>query len=119
MQLAVLQAKFALLDEVDSGLDVDALRLVSRRIEQATQETGLGVLAITHYSRLFEELTPDRVHIFVNGKIEETGGPELADELEADGYKRWLASVPESAASAGEDPFTDPFGDPFADSLGL
>ena len=119
VQLAVLQAKFALLDEVDSGLDVDALRLVSRRIEQATEEEGLGVLAITHYSRLFEELTPDRVHIFVNGKIEETGGPELADELEADGYERWLASVPAAAASANEDPFTDPFGDPFADSLGL
>jgi Fe-S cluster assembly ATP-binding protein len=119
VQLAVLRPKFALLDEVDSGLDVDALRLVSRRIEQASGEDGLGVLAITHYSQLFEELTPDWVHIFVDGKIEETGGPELADELEADGYERWLASVPESAVSAGEDPFNDPFGDPFADSLGL
>lgn len=118
VQLAVLRSKFALLDELDSGLDVDALRLVSRRIEQATEEYGLGVLAITHYSRLFEELTPDRVNIFVDGKIQETGGPELADELEANGYERWLASVPAEAPTE-QGPFADPFGDPFADSLGL
>ena len=118
VQLAVLRPRFALLDELDSGLDVDALRLVSRRIEQATEEDDLGVLAITHYSRLFDELTPDRVHIFAGGRIQETGGPELADELEADGYERWVAGLPVEAP-AGDDAFSDPFGDPFADSLGL
>ena len=116
VQLAVLRPKFALLDELDSGLDVDALRMVSRRIEQETHENDLGVLAITHYSRLFAELRPDRVHIFAGGAIQETGGPELADELEVDGYERWLTAVPDAAPAA---PFVDPFGDPFADSLGL
>ena len=118
VQLGVLRPRFAVLDELDSGLDVDALRMVSRRIEESTDENDLGVLAITHYSRLFEQLTPDRVHIFAGGRILETGGAELADELEADGYERWLASVP-AVEPVEEDPFTDPFGDPFADSLGL
>ena len=75
-----------LLDELDSGLDLDALRTVSRRIEAATNDDGLGVLAITHYSRLFRELEPDRVHILVGGRFEDEGGPELADELERSGY---------------------------------
>jgi Fe-S cluster assembly ATP-binding protein len=118
VQLGVLRPRFAVLDELDSGLDVDALRMVSRRIEESTEETGLGVLAITHYSRLFEQLRPDRVHIFAGGRILETGGPELADELESDGYERWLASLPAHEPVA-EELFTDPFGDPFADSLGL
>lgn len=85
VQLATLQPKFAILDEIDSGLDIDALRQVSRRIEAATDE-GLGVLAITHYTRLFTELRPDRVHILVGGRIQQSGGAELADELEAGGY---------------------------------
>ncbi|MFT5202980.1 MAG: Fe-S cluster assembly ATP-binding protein [Candidatus Aldehydirespiratoraceae bacterium] len=88
LQLGVIRPKFAILDELDSGLDVDALRMVSDRIEQATEEDGLGVLAITHYSRLFQELNPDVVHVFVAGRIQESGGPELATELESTGYER-------------------------------
>lgn len=85
LQLAALRPRFAILDEIDSGLDIDALRDVSRRIEQATED-GLGVLAITHYRRLFTELRPDRVHVLVGGRIQSSGGPELADTLEASGY---------------------------------
>ncbi len=86
LQLAVLRPKFAVLDEIDSGLDVDALRDVSRRVEAMTKEADLGVLAITHYSRLLAELRPDHVHVMMAGRIVTSGGPELADELEADGY---------------------------------
>ena len=86
LQLAVLQPKIAILDELDSGLDIDALRDCAKRVEDATNETGLGVLAITHYNRLLEELRPDRVHILVKGRIVASGGPELADVLERDGY---------------------------------
>ncbi|MDA8292191.1 MAG: Fe-S cluster assembly ATPase SufC [Actinomycetota bacterium] len=88
LQLAVLEPRFAVLDELDSGLDVDALREVSRRVERATTPEGgaLGVLAITHYRRLLEELHPDAVHVLVRGEIVESGGPELADELERTGY---------------------------------
>lgn len=85
IQLATLQPRFAILDEVDSGLDIDALRDVSRRIEVLT-DGGLGVLAITHYRRLLEELQPDRVHVLLGGRIQRSGGPELADELESGGY---------------------------------
>lgn len=85
IQLAVSGARFAILDEIDSGLDVDALRMVSQRIEAATAE-GLGVLAITHYNRLLEELRADVVHVFHGGRIVETGGPEVATRLEATGY---------------------------------
>jgi Fe-S cluster assembly ATP-binding protein len=86
IQLAVLRPKFAILDEIDSGLDVDALRAVSRRIEAMTTETDLGVLAITHYNRLLYELRPDRVHVLAHGRIVESGGPELALQLEGTGY---------------------------------
>ncbi len=86
LQLALLKPKFAILDELDSGLDVDALRDVSRRIEAMTEEDGLGVLAITHYSRLLTELRPDVVHVFMAGRVITSGGPELADELERTGY---------------------------------
>ncbi len=85
VQLATLEPRFAILDEIDSGLDIDALRDVSRRIEEATSH-GLGVLAITHYRRLFTELRPDKVHVLVRGRIEQTGGPELAELLESSGY---------------------------------
>jgi len=115
LQLGVLKPKFAILDELDSGLDVDALRMVSRRVEEETAESGLGVIAITHYSRLFEQLHPDVVHIFAKGRILETGGPQLADELESSGYERWVGPrTPEPKT-----PITlDPFGDPFVDQLG-
>jgi len=86
LQMAVLQPKIAILDELDSGLDIDALRDCAKRVEDATKETNLGVLVITHYSRLFEELKPDFVHILAKGKIVKSGGPELADVLERDGY---------------------------------
>ena len=86
LQMAVLQPKIAILDELDSGLDIDALRDCAKRVEDATKETNLGVLVITHYSRLFEELKPDFVHILAKGRIVKSGGPELADVLERDGY---------------------------------
>src|SRR5690606_35423850 len=86
LQLGVLQPAIAILDELDSGLDIDALRACARRIEAATNETGLGVLAITHYTRLLHELKPDHVHVLARGVIQRSGGPELADELEAKGY---------------------------------
>ena len=86
LQLSLLKPKFAILDELDSGLDIDALRDCARRVEAATKEDNLGVLVITHYARLLEELKPDFVHILAAGKIVKSGGPELADELEKSGY---------------------------------
>ena len=88
LQLAILRPRFAVLDELDSGLDVDALRQVSRRVEEARRdgEPALGVLAITHYRRLLRELRPDAVHVFSEGRIVRSGGPELAGELEETGY---------------------------------
>jgi Fe-S cluster assembly ATP-binding protein len=90
LQLAMLKPKIAILDELDSGLDIDALRDCARRVEDATKEDNLGVLVITHYVRLLEELKPDVVHILVDGRIVSTGGPELADELERDGYAAFV-----------------------------
>ena len=87
LQLGVLRPHFAVLDEIDSGLDVDALGDVSRRVEAATAEWGLGVLAITHYARLLSVLRPDVVHVLAGGRIVDTGGPELALELERTGYE--------------------------------
>jgi Fe-S cluster assembly ATP-binding protein len=86
VQLAVLRPKIAVLDELDSGLDVDALKAVARRVEALTLETDLGVLAITHYNRLLDELRPDRVHVLAHGRIVDSGGPELAGRLEETGY---------------------------------
>jgi Fe-S cluster assembly ATP-binding protein len=113
LQLAVLKPKFAVLDEIDSGLDVDALRDVSRRVEAMTTEDGLGVLAITHYARLLEELRPDVVHVFMDGRVVTSGGPEVAGELEASGYEgvaRRLGIEPVAVAPAVSDPFADPLG---------
>jgi Fe-S cluster assembly ATP-binding protein len=90
LQLAVLEPRIAILDELDSGLDIDALRACARRVEAATKESGLGVLAITHYSRLFHELHPDQVHVLVQGRMVAEGGPELADQLERDGYAAFV-----------------------------
>ena len=86
VQLATLRPAIAILDEIDSGLDVDALGAVSRRIEEATREWGLGVLAITHFNRLLDELRADMIHVLVGGRIVETGGPEMASRLEETGY---------------------------------
>ena len=87
VQLGALQPAIAILDEIDSGLDVDALRSVARRIEAATTEWGLGVLAITHFQRLLDELHADVIHVLVGGTIVQSGGPELAKELELTGYR--------------------------------
>ena len=115
LQLAVLAPRFAVLDEIDSGLDVDALREVSRRIEAMTEEAGLGVLAITHYARLLTELRPDRVHVFMGGRVVTSGGPEVAAELEASGYDGLAArlgletvGVIAPGTTVSEDPFADP-----------
>jgi Fe-S cluster assembly ATP-binding protein len=91
LQLAVLTPKIAVLDELDSGLDIDALSDCARRVEAATNETNLGVLVITHYSRLFADLKPDFVHILSKGRIVASGGPELADRVERDGYDAFTA----------------------------
>lgn len=90
LQMGVLRPKFAVLDELDSGLDVDALRLASQRVERATKENNMGVLAITHYPRLLTELHADYVHVFVDGRIVDYGPPQLADEIETTGYDRWV-----------------------------
>jgi Fe-S cluster assembly ATP-binding protein len=86
VQLATMRPRFAVLDEIDSGLDVDALSAVSKRVESATGEWGLGVLAITHFQRLLDELHADVIHVLAQGRIQRSGGPELALELESTGY---------------------------------
>ncbi len=115
LQLATLRPKFAVLDEIDSGLDVDALEAVSNRIEDATTEFDLGVLAITHYSRLLTLLRPDRVHVFARGRILETGGPQLATQLEESGYEAYEEEEDADGPPLAPDP--DPMADPFADPL--
>jgi Fe-S cluster assembly ATP-binding protein len=99
VQLGVLRPKIAVLDEVDSGLDVDALRAVARRVEEETEERGLGVLAITHYRRLLSVLRADVIHVLVRGRVVATGGPELADELETTGYGAYGGGDEEPAAN--------------------
>lgn len=91
MQLQVLGPKFAVLDETDSGLDVDALKIVAQGVNDAKEKTGLGVLLITHYTRILRYIHPDFVHVIVDGKIVEEGGAELADRLEEEGYDRYLS----------------------------
>lgn len=91
LQLDLLKPKFAVMDETDSGLDVDALRIVSEGINRYQEETNGGILMITHYKRILNYVKPDYVHVFANGKIITSGGPELADELEAHGYDKFLA----------------------------
>jgi Fe-S cluster assembly ATP-binding protein len=93
LQMELLQPKIAVLDETDSGLDVDALRIVSEGVNRAKENTGLGIMLITHYTRILNYITPDYVHVFVNGRIAEEGGPELAARLEAEGYDRFLVAA--------------------------
>ncbi len=122
LQLGVLAPKFAILDELDSGLDVDAMRLASARVEQETNDNNMGVIAITHYNRLLAELNADWVHVLVNGRIVDYGPAELANEIEASGYDRWIAmgateisvglggslgSLMTVSAPATPDPFAD------------
>jgi len=89
MQLELLKPKVAILDETDSGLDIDALRVVSDGVNRFKANGDRGVLLITHYTRILRYITPDFVHVFVDGRIAEEGGPELADRLEAEGYDRF------------------------------
>jgi len=93
LQMELLAPKFAILDETDSGLDIDALRVVSEGVNRAKAATGAGVLLITHYTRILRYIDADLVHVFVDGQIVEEGGPELADNLEAEGYDRFLAKA--------------------------
>ena len=88
-QLELLNPKFAILDEIDSGLDIDALRVVAQGIDSFAQSGDKGVLLITHYSRILRYVHPDVVHVFVDGRVVVSGGRELADELEAEGYERY------------------------------
>jgi len=92
-QLELLNPKVAVLDETDSGLDIDALKVVSEGVNRFRQLEGKGVLLITHYTRILRYITPDYVHVFVNGRIAEQGGPELADQLEAEGYDKYVRAT--------------------------
>jgi Fe-S cluster assembly ATP-binding protein len=88
LQMAILEPEMAILDETDSGLDIDALKVVARGVQEVRKDRPeLGLLAITHYQRLLEHLTPDRVHVLMEGRIVASGGPELAHQLEAEGYE--------------------------------
>jgi Fe-S cluster assembly ATP-binding protein len=88
LQMAILEPEIAILDETDSGLDIDALKVVARGVQEVRADRpDLGVLAITHYQRLLDHLTPDRVHILIEGRVVESGGPELARRLETEGYE--------------------------------
>ena len=91
MQLELLKPKIAILDETDSGLDVDALKIVSEGVNRAKASNDLGVLLITHYTRILRYIKPDFVHVFANGRIVEEGGPELADKLEENGYEEYVS----------------------------
>ncbi|HOZ58066.1 MAG TPA: Fe-S cluster assembly ATPase SufC [Nakamurella multipartita] len=104
LQLTLLKPKIAVLDETDSGLDVDALRIVAEGVNRfkatsAESGDGAGVLLITHYTRILRYIRPDRVHVFAGGRIVESGGPELADELETSGYVRFTDAVGTAAAA--------------------
>jgi Fe-S cluster assembly ATP-binding protein len=92
MQLELLKPKVAILDETDSGLDIDALRIVSEGVNRVRETGETGLLLITHYTRILRYIKPDFVHVFVAGKIVQEGGPELAEQLEADGYERYVGT---------------------------
>jgi Fe-S cluster assembly ATP-binding protein len=92
LQMELLKPKIAILDETDSGLDVDALRIVSEGVNRVKEGSDLGVMLITHYTRILRYIRPDFVHVFANGKIVEQGGPELADKLEEKGYAEYITA---------------------------
>ena len=121
LQLAILRPRIAILDELDSGLDVDALGQVSRRIERATREGDppLGVIAITHYRRLLAELPAQRVHVLSEGRIVASGGPELAEELERTGYAAYRedAGAPGGAGPGDAGPADMGLGETFLGGL--
>ncbi|QQM68090.1 Fe-S cluster assembly ATPase SufC [Actinomyces weissii] len=91
LQMELLKPRFAVLDETDSGLDVDALRIVSEGVNRLHAETDAGFLLITHYTRILRYIRPSHVHVFVDGRVAEQGGPDLAERLEEEGYDRFLA----------------------------
>jgi Fe-S cluster assembly ATP-binding protein len=93
MQLELLNPRFAILDETDSGLDIDALKVVSEGVNRFRSQGDRAVLLITHYTRILRYITPDYVHVFVGGRIAEQGGAELAERLEADGYDRYVRAA--------------------------
>lgn len=97
LQMELLKPRFAILDETDSGLDVDALRVVSEGVNRVRSTGDVGVMLITHYTRILRYITPDFVHVFVDGRIAEEGGPELAERLETEGYDRFLPAGSVSA----------------------
>jgi Fe-S cluster assembly ATP-binding protein len=99
LQLELLKPKVAVLDETDSGLDVDALKIVSEGVNRVRATGTTGTLLITHYTRILRYIQPDHVHVFVAGRIVEEGGPELADRLEAEGYDRWVKGAGPAKAS--------------------
>ena len=96
LQLELLRPQIAVLDETDSGLDVDALKIVSEGVNRAKGETDLGVLLITHYTRILRYIHPDFVHVMIGGRIVEEGGPELAERLEDEGYDRFIEPLARS-----------------------
>ncbi|SEA70478.1 Fe-S cluster assembly ATP-binding protein [Bowdeniella nasicola] len=93
LQMDLLHPKFAVLDETDSGLDIDALRVVSEGVNRVHEQADTGILLITHYTRILNYIKPDFVHVFVDGHMVEQGGPELAERLEAEGYDRFLQAA--------------------------
>ena len=99
LQLELLKPKFAIMDETDSGLDVDALRIVSEGVNRAKESTGLGILMVTHCTRILKYIKPDIVHVFADGHFVKTGGPELADELEETGYDKYLPEGSDSESA--------------------
>ncbi|PVV32413.1 Fe-S cluster assembly ATPase SufC [Bifidobacterium bifidum] len=99
LQLELLKPKFTIMDETDSGLDVDALRIVSEGVNRAKESTGLGILMVTHYTRILKYIKPDIVHVFADGHFVKTGGPELADELEETGYDKYLPEGSDSESA--------------------
>jgi Fe-S cluster assembly ATP-binding protein len=105
LQLELLEPKMAILDETDSGLDVDALRIVSEGVNRVRETGEVGVLLITHYTRILRYVRPDFVHVFIEGRIVEEGGPELAERLEDEGYDRFIG-----ASSPAAEPVASPAG---------
>jgi len=99
LQMELLRPQFAVLDETDSGLDVDALKIVSEGVNRVKEESGLGLLLITHYTRILRYIKPDFVHVFVDGHVADEGGPELADRLENEGYDRYVTAAAAEAAA--------------------
>jgi Fe-S cluster assembly ATP-binding protein len=102
VQMGIMQPKFAVLDETDSGLDIDAVRVVSEGVNRVARKNGTGVLVITHYKRILEYIKPRFVHILLGGRIVESGGPELVDKLEAEGYDWIREKYPQAAQDEDE-----------------